>query len=165
MVKPATNRARVHEARAKTLAQQGAFLAAFAKVGVITEAATRSGVDRQRHYEWLADPEKYPGYAERYAEANEQACDALEAEAVRRGAEGWEEPVYQGGKLVGRVVRHSDRMLELVLKARLPEKYRERQSMELTGKGGGPLETRNTVDVGKLSSETLRRLAAELDGG
>lgn len=134
-----------NRARARTLAQQALFLKHFAHGGVVTEAAQAAGVSRQRHYEWLADPEKYPDYEERFKDAHEQACDRLEREAIRRGADGWDEPVYQGGKKVGLVRRHSDRMLELVLKARLPDKYRERQSVEHSGPGGGPIEQRVVV--------------------
>jgi hypothetical protein len=130
--------------RAKTLAQQTRFLAQFAEIGVVTTAAKLAGIDRQRHYEWLDASDKYPDYGERFAAASEQAADVCEAEMMRRGVTGWEEPVYgSGGTGVGTVqvgskIVFSDRMLELALKARRPQKFRER--VEHTGAGGGPIQ-------------------------
>jgi hypothetical protein len=130
--------------RANTQAQQTAFLAQFAVIGVVTTAAKLSGIERTRHYEWLDASDKYPDYAERFAAAGEMAADRCEAEMLRRGVEGWEEPVYgSGGKgegtvLVGSKRVFSDRMLELALKARRPQKFRER--VEHTGAGGGPIQ-------------------------
>jgi hypothetical protein len=39
-------------------------------------------------------------------------------------------PIYQGGKLVGHDVVYSDNLLLALLKARRPEKYRDRQLIE-----------------------------------
>jgi hypothetical protein len=39
-----------------------------------------AGVVRSQHYVWMKDPE----YAAAFAEAKEEACDALESEARRR---------------------------------------------------------------------------------
>lgn len=49
----------------------------------------------------------------------------LEQEAYRRAVEGVEEPVYQGGELVGTVRRYSDKLLEFLLRGRRPQVYRE----------------------------------------
>lgn len=146
--------------RPTTEAQQAAFLGAYASVGVVTAACKLVGVDRQRHYEWLADQEKYPDYEKRFKDAHEQACDRLEAEAVRRAVQGWDEPVYQMGALVGTKRMYSDRMLELMLKARRPGTFRDRQSVEHTGKDGGPIETKNVtpIDLTKLTDEELDML-------
>jgi hypothetical protein len=137
--------------RANTAAQQAAFLKQFAVIGVVTTAATLAGIDRQRHYEWLDAADKYPDYADRFAAASEQAADVCEAEMLRRGVTGWEEPVYGSGGtglgtvLVGSKRVFSDRMLELALKARRPQKFRER--VEHTGQGGGPIEATVTFTL------------------
>lgn len=141
----------------KVLGQQVAFLSHFAVLGVITEAAVAAGVDRERHYEWLADPEKYPNYREAYENAREKAADRLEAEATRRAVDGWEEPVFQQGMQVGLIRRHSDRMLEILLKARRPERFRERHDVTT---GGEKLPA--AVDLSRVSTETLKRLREEL---
>src|SRR5262249_4954507 len=51
---------------------------------------------------------------------------AVVAEMRRRALVGWDEPVYQGGKLVGHIRKFSDTLLIFALKAERPEKYRER---------------------------------------
>jgi len=109
-------------AEAQSKAKQAAFLAAFAELGNVTGAAEAAGVHRQRHWEWLKDP----GYADRFADAQEQAVERLETEARRRAIVGVEEPVYQGGKLVGGVRKYSDTLLIFLLKGARPERYRER---------------------------------------
>ena len=61
--------------------------------------------------------------------------ESLEKEAHRRGAEGWDEPVFFKGEECGAVRRHSDRMLELLLKKNVPE-FREKVSVDAEVKGG-----------------------------
>lgn len=100
-----------------------AFLRAYSATGNLTEAARAVGVARQSHYYWL---DHVPGYREAAREAREMAADRLEREAWRRAVEGWEEPVYQKGQLVGTVRRYSDTLLAMLLRAARPERYRER---------------------------------------
>lgn len=139
-------------ARVNTRAQQKAFLEQYKSVGIITAAARLVGIDRQRHYEWLDQPTKYPTYQALFESAHEEACDRLETEALRRAVQGWDEPVFGKGPgqhagtvVVGAVRKYSDRMLELLLKARRPEKFKER--FEHTGKGGGPIESKVTFYI------------------
>ena len=55
-----------------------------------------------------------------------------ETEAWRRGKAGVLKPVYQGGKKVGSVREYSDTLPILCSKARDPEKYRDRQQIDVT---------------------------------
>jgi hypothetical protein len=69
-----------------------------------------------------------------YQNALEDAIDLLEAEARRRGVEGWDEPVYWKGKKVGVIRKFSDTMLALVLDPLVPTTYlRVARHVELTG--------------------------------
>ena len=126
-------RKRIHRVEAKTVANQAAFLEQFSKVGIITTAAVAIGIDRKRHYEWLADIERYPDYARRFEDAAEQAADHLEAEMLRRGVDGLDEPVYgpmgpgQGHGIIGTRKVYSDRLLELALRARRPDRFARKQ--------------------------------------
>ena len=52
----------------------------------------------------------------------DEAADALEREAWRRGAEGVSRPVYQQGREVGVIQEYSDALLIHMLKAHRPEK-------------------------------------------
>ena len=65
-------------------------------------------------------------FAEEWEEAVGEATDMLESEARRRAVDGFEEPVFYKGVQVGAYLKYSDRMLELLLKAHLPEKYSNR---------------------------------------
>lgn len=102
------------------------FLEAYAEAGTISAAAREAGVDRSTHYRWL---EADLAYGAAFALAHERAVDSLEAELIRRGRDGYDEPVFQGGKKVGEVRKYSDACLIFALKGALPEKYRERVSI------------------------------------
>lgn len=138
-----------------------ALLAAFAEGGTILHACRAVGVGRRTHYGWMASD---PAYAEAFADAREQAADALEAEARRRAVEGVEEPVYQGGKQVGTIRRYSDTLLIFLLKGARPEKYRDRVTAEHTGPGGGPLRVTHEVDTltPEERDDLIRHAAAAL---
>ena len=56
-----------------------------------------------------------------------------EDELQRRSIEGVEEPVYQGGELVGYKRKYSDTLLLGLLKSEDPDKYSDKQQVQLTG--------------------------------
>ena len=90
-------------------------------------------ISKKTHYNWLnADA----AHAAEYAEVAEDVTQTLEHEARCLESEGWEDPVYYKGKVVGHVRKFSDVLLIFLLKARRPEVYRERQdlSAHVTGK-------------------------------
>lgn len=123
-------------AQRKKKSAQAAFLVAYAECGTIRHAAKAAGIGRRTHYEWIdADPE----YAEAFEDATQEAGESLEAEARRRAVEGVDQPVYQGGKKVGVIRKHSDVLLIFLLNGIFPEKYRARNSTELTGRNGRDL--------------------------
>lgn len=135
-----------------------AFLAAFKTCASITRAAQAAGISRDLHYRWIKESKSY---AAAFEEARVQAGQSLEDEAVRRAKEGTFKPnVYQGGFCYGEseyeldeaassgnrkvyklkngarpmgIVEYSDTLLIALLKANLPDKYRERGSVEHTG--------------------------------
>lgn len=65
-------------------------------------------------------------------QADLQATEVLEQEAWRRAREGIAEPVYQHGKEVGTIQRYSDQLLMFLLRARAPERYRDRVDVSVT---------------------------------
>lgn len=90
----------------KKQALQAKFLAALVQTGGnILRAAEAVPMNRQMHYEWLAND---PGYPERFAVFWEHAMDTLESEAARRAYEGVEEPVFNAGKRALDVVVGAD---------------------------------------------------------
>ena len=68
-----------------------------------------------------------PVFAAAWRKAFAEGTAALEDEALRRAVEGTEQPIYYAGQLVGSTRVYSDRLLMFLLKARRPEKYRERR--------------------------------------
>jgi len=54
-----------------------------------------------------------------------------ESEAHERAVEGWDEPVYQRGAQVGSIRRFDNRLLEFLLKADNPGKYREQSQVNI----------------------------------
>lgn len=103
------------------------FLEKLAETCCVLKSAAHAGIDRRRLYEMRhADAE----FAAEWIKALEAGSDLLEATAIARAIDGVDEPVYQGGQLVGHVTKYSDTMLALLLKSHLPEKYRERQEIK-----------------------------------
>ena len=80
-----------------TAAKKSSFLHHLEKTGIISEAARRMGIDRNVYYRWMENDPEFPVLAKK---AFETYKEQLEAEADRRGVEGVDEPIYQGGKLI-----------------------------------------------------------------
>jgi hypothetical protein len=101
-------------------------------------------------------------------EATDESRDELEAEAWRRGHDGYDEPVVSMGKIVRTddgspllVKKYSDTLLVTLLKAHHPAKYRDRASVDMTT-GGKPLEPSDSVQKFKAMIE---QLAERMGGG
>jgi hypothetical protein len=80
-----------------------------------------------------------------------------------------QEPLIGGGKIIRdddgnpiAIRRYSDAMLTLLLKARRPEKFRERSSVEMSGPGGKPIEV---SDARQRISTELDKIAERFSGG
>lgn len=102
--------------------KKAAFLAAFAKCGNVSGAARAAKIDRTMHYDWLSDD---PDYSKAFADAKAEACDWLEEEARTRAEKGWLEPVFYKGEKIGSIRKKSDLLLIVLLKANMPDKYRD----------------------------------------
>src|SRR5262245_15480452 len=98
-----------------------AFLAAYARVGTLTGAATQARCDISSHYVWKKTD---PAYLTAFQRAQEMAADCLEDEASRR-ALGWDETRYSIDGTPYTVRKYSDTLLIFRLKALKPELYRD----------------------------------------
>lgn len=103
------------------------FLEVLAACGSVTMACQAIGCTRATSYNHRAADEHFAG---RWAEAEAVAADRLEEEARRRAIEGTLRPAVSGGKVVvdaeGKPVmlrEYSDRLLELLLRARKPAAF------------------------------------------
>jgi hypothetical protein len=145
--------------------QKRAFLAAYAEVGTITHAAQAAGIYRGTVYEWC---ESDPAFADAWDAAKEAFADLLEREARRRAVDGVEEYVLHHGKVLrdpetGEYLKrrtYSDRLMELMLRAKRPAEYRDRTSTELSGPDGAPLSIHSRV--AGMSDEELDSLLDDL---
>jgi transposase-like protein len=118
------NRHTEHKDRARET-----FLRAYAACGNVSAAAKRAGINRTNIYVWQ---EHDAEFATAMRQADIQATELLEREAWRRAREGIAEPVYQHGKQVGTIQRYSDQLLMFLLRARAPERYRDRVDVSVT---------------------------------
>jgi hypothetical protein len=122
--------------RTSTVAKARAFLAAYRRTCNLTRSAKLAGISPRRHYVWLA---KYPKYAAAFDRAKPIAAQYLEDKAIQGATEGWLEPIFYQGEKCGSVRRFDLGGRQFLLRGAKPEKYGR---MEVTGKGGGPIEAR-----------------------
>lgn len=123
--------------------KQADFLAWFKEYASVSRACKKSKVPRSNIYEWQNTDETFK---QLFDNACEIAAAALEDEAVRRAYEGTVKPIFQGGKKVGNIREYSDTLLIVLLKARMPDKYKERTSNEHSGLGGKPLQVSSSLE-------------------
>jgi hypothetical protein len=120
----------------------------------VSAAAEKAGHDRRRFYE-LRNTDA--AFAQEWEDAYEQGTDALEDEARRRAVDGWDEAVYQKGELAGTVRKYDSKLLELLLRARRPERFREHYTVEHKS-----LKEVSVDDIEKMSDEELAQVEAEI---
>lgn len=112
------------------------FLAELRRHGIIRAAARaaspHSESDAVASFYWHRKNDLE--FAAAWDAALGEAVANVELEIHRRAVEGWEEPVYQKGELVGTVTKYSDRLLELRARGLMPEKYAvERRDVKVSG--------------------------------
>lgn len=113
----------------------------------MTRSCRVAGIARRTVYVWREADE---AFAKAWDTAVEHGTDALEDEAVRRAHEGTLKPVYQGGKKMGTIREYSDTFLIFTLKARRPDKFKDRAVVE--------------HDVTDRLAERLEAAAKRIDG-
>jgi hypothetical protein len=134
-----------------------AFLAAYARCGNVSEAARIAGCNRLSHYEWLRTDERY---AEVFEQAHEIAIDYLEAVARQRATDGWLEPVFYHGEVVGHVRKFSDTLLIFLMKGARPDTYRDNATIRHTGADGGAIKVEAEYELSRRIMDRPDLLAA-----
>jgi hypothetical protein len=130
----------IHEDSAVVRKRKRAFLAALASTGIVAHAAARAGWCTGSAYHHKT---KDKVFADMWEEALAVSADLIEMEALRRAVHGYEKPIWdRGGKdrdpgILGYETQYSDSLMSLLLKARKPEKFRERHEVDHRGDGGG----------------------------
>jgi hypothetical protein len=127
------------------------FLDRLGVTANVTQSCEETKIPRRTVYEWReADPE----FAAAWDKALETGSDALEDEAIRRAHHGTLKPVFHQGQECGAIREYSDTLMIFMLKARRPERFRERSSVEHSG----------GVDLRHVPIDDLRREFSELLG-
>jgi hypothetical protein len=141
--------------RAAQVKRQQAFLAEFGKRALVASSARAAGIHPDTVYEWKrSDAEFLAAFEHLDALVTEEA----EAEAWRRGVTGWDEPLAHNGILTGDSVRKFDSsLLTVILKARAPEKYRERYDL---AHSVAPTPSGEDARLMALLSDPAKRAAA-----
>ena len=151
---------------AQRAAKQKKFLKVYRESGNIKYSCKVAGINRSTYRYWK---EHDAAFAALLPDADEDANNTLEYAAYDRAVNGVESFVVSQGKLVyeeipvldkngeqerengtGRLVykrgkaiverKYSDTLLITLLKARMPEKYKDRQQHEHMGQNGGPVQ-------------------------
>lgn len=158
--------------------KQVTFLRALGKHGVVKVACKAAGISRQTFKNWRDND---PEFAAQLPDAEEDRNDTLEYAAYSQAVEGIPSYVVSQGHIVykekpvldehgnpkldkdGRVIftrtepiierKYAPSVLITLLKANMPEKYKERVSNEHTGKDGGPIEFVTEWGGGMLPDE------------
>ncbi len=112
--------------------RQDKFLANYAKTGIMKVAASSVGVVTSTVGRWRKDSEEFDLAVQ---EAFRAWLGSMEEEAFSR-AKGKLVPVYFQGVKVGTKPEYSDRLMELILKAKMPEVYGDKQTVDLNIAGG-----------------------------
>ena len=108
------------------------FLVALARYGVVSYACEAVSIARSTAYDHR---ESSAEFSAAWNEACEVAADVLEREAFRRAVEGWDEQHVSAKGEVYSVTKYDSQLLQFLLRARRPEKFRETQRHEIGGVG------------------------------
>lgn len=130
-----------------------------------SEAAGNCGVAPSTVYDHRRED---PVFAKQWEIAYEIGGDVLEAEAVKRAVEGWDEPVF--GKVqpgidgqIGVIRKKSDRLLEVALKGRRSI-YKDNPRVQLTQQNVNVQIEDKTAAVAELA-RVLKEVGAEVIDG
>lgn len=153
-----------------TAERKAVFLRELARHGVAAEAArVASPHTTERHgalSTFLSERNRDPQFAADWAGAVEQANAALECEAWRRAVEGTPRGVFQKGERVmdhdgqpATEQQYSDRLLEVLLRSRLSDRYGDKKQIEVRGRVDVRSVTLSIADLQALSPEQRGQLA------
>jgi hypothetical protein len=103
------------------------FLAELRKWGSVTAACRAAGITPQHAYRVRRRKARFAkAWKAALVMARKRKLNIAEREVFRRAVYGRDEPIYQGGQLVGQKRKRSDALLVRILEAEAPRKYRTR---------------------------------------
>lgn len=141
--------------------RQEQLLKAFRESGNIKHSCKVARINRTTFYNWRDQDEEFRA---QLVEAERDADDTLEFAAYERAVKGVPSHVISQGKMVYGPNKkplierkYSDGLLTTLLKARMPEKYKDRIAQEHSGPNGTPIQLRNE-DLKQFTDEELDML-------
>ena len=96
----------------------------------MTTASEAVGITRKTAYDAR---QRGPLFDAQCKESQALSIEYLEKEAFRRASEGWMEPVFHKGEVVGHIRKFSDTLLIFLMKGNAPHKYRENVNVKHQG--------------------------------
>lgn len=110
--------------------RQKEFLVEYIQTGVILRACLNINMARDTHRKWLNSS---PRYAEVFEDAKEMANEKLELLAYDLASGVYSKPLVSLGEIVGYEQIYDTKMLDRLLKARMPERFIERKDVTSNG--------------------------------
>ena len=131
MPKPVRTARQIRNKKLQEEPLKRAFLRAYTVLGTTSAAAKIVQMRYHRHLRWLAKDPEYAKAFENAAEVHRlQKLEAYEKEIDRRAIEGFDEPVFQGGVLVGVKRKFSD-VLAIFRTKKLDPAYRDNFNQQI----------------------------------
>lgn len=121
-----------HERIAATQQVIADILNHIVNYGVMTHACLSAGISIRTFNQMVKE---YPGLSALKDEAKDLYRDKVSRTVHNRAIDGWLEPVFYQGGLIGYIRKFSDRMLELQAKRYVAE-YRDRSAVDVSVAGG-----------------------------
>lgn len=118
--------------------------------GNVTRACELSKISREAVY---ARRNANPEFEARFQEVKAQAIEVMEDEATRRAFEGVEEGIYFQGSKIDLKTVYSDGLIQFLLRANKPEKYKDRLSTENTNVNANFTMTDDEQVMSQLASK------------
>ncbi|MGN6278006.1 MAG: hypothetical protein ACTHM8_04705 [Sphingomonas sp.] len=150
-----------------TPARQRTFLRALSQTGCVRDACARAGISNTSAYRMK---KRSAAFARAWDRALAKAMPTIEQAAYERAVIGWEEPIVQGGKLVGHKRRYSDSLLRLLLQrgfggdaaAKAKDEAGDGAAMNGSPRPGGSRGTRIVINrtAEEVNASLEKKLAA-----
>lgn len=110
--------------------RQKQFLAEFMQTGIISRACLSIKLAKETHRRWLQESESY---AQAFEDAKQMADEKLELLAYDLANGVFQKPIVSLGQVVAWEPIFDTKMLQTLLKARMPERYIDRKDVTSNG--------------------------------
>ena len=109
---------------------RAAFLAALREAPYVKRAAAKAGIHRNTAY---AAAQRDPDFKDEWDEAVQEGVTRGYDVAWDHAVNGWPEPVYQNGKMVGTILKYDHRLLMELMRSHDRDTFGQRQQIDHTG--------------------------------